>query len=118
MGSILYTKSHRRALRQLWEKSHPQERVPLWVRLHDLDKVVLLSLGVSKKFTSWIHRKFSFHHVENIFGVFNMMEMVYDWESARYTKVDKPLNAVETARKYYPQFLQHTQEISSKEFPE
>ena len=29
------------------------------------------------------------------------MEMVLDWESARYTKPDKPLNAYDTLYKYY-----------------
>ena len=28
--------------------------------------------------------------------------MVLDWESARYTKPDKPLNAYDTLYKYYP----------------
>ena len=30
------------------------------------------------------------------------VEMVLDWESARYTKPDKPLNAYDTLYKYYP----------------
>ena len=29
--------------------------------------------------------------------------MVLDWESARYTKPDKPLNAYDTLVNYYPQ---------------
>ena len=29
--------------------------------------------------------------------------MIVDWECARYTKPDKPLNAYETLCKYYPQ---------------
>ena len=29
--------------------------------------------------------------------------MVLDWESARYTKPDKPLNAYDTLYKYYPE---------------
>ena len=31
------------------------------------------------------------------------IEMVLDWESARYTKPDKPLNAYDTLYKYYPE---------------
>jgi len=30
------------------------------------------------------------------------IEMILDWESARYTKPDKPLNAYDTLDKYYP----------------
>ena len=30
-------------------------------------------------------------------------EMALDWESARYTKEDKPLNAYDTLYKYYPE---------------
>ena len=29
--------------------------------------------------------------------------MIIDWECARYTKPDKPLNAYDTLYKYYPQ---------------
>ena len=28
----------------------------------------------------------------------------YGWECARYTKLDKPLNARETMEQYYPQY--------------
>lgn len=38
-------------------------------------------------------------------------EMVLDWESARFTKPDKPLNAIETAEKYYPNLLEDVKEI-------
>ena len=32
----------------------------------------------------------------------DFIQMVIDWECARYTKPDKPLNARETLYKYYP----------------
>ena len=35
------------------------------------------------------------------------MEMVLDWESARYTKPDKPLNAYDTLYKFYPELEEH-----------
>ena len=31
--------------------------------------------------------------------------MVIDWECARFTKPDKPLNARETLYKYYPELI-------------
>ena len=33
----------------------------------------------------------------------NWLEIIIDWECARYTKPDKPLNAYETLLKYYPE---------------
>jgi len=35
------------------------------------------------------------------------IEMILDWESARYTKDDKPLNAYDTLNRFYP----HLQEV-------
>ena len=37
--------------------------------------------------------------------------MILDWESARYTKPDKPLNARETMEKYYPEYRKHVELI-------
>lgn len=47
---------------------------------------------------------FSWHHVNNKIGWFRINEAIFDWESARFTKPDKPLNARETCLKYYPQY--------------
>lgn len=33
----------------------------------------------------------------------DFIQMVIDWECARYTKPDKPLNARETLAKFYPE---------------
>jgi len=49
-----------------------------------------------------MHRRYSRHHVESIRKK-NYEEMVIDWECARFTKPDKPLNAYETMKKYYPE---------------
>ena len=35
----------------------------------------------------------------------------HDWECARYTKPDKPLNARETMEKYYPEYRKHVELI-------
>ena len=43
------------------------------------------------------------HHDNNIPKTkLDYLEMILDWESARYTKDDKPLNAFDTLNKYYP----------------
>jgi len=40
--------------------------------------------------------------------------MIIDWECARYTKVDKPLNAYETLMKYYPEEVDNILPILKK----
>ena len=40
--------------------------------------------------------------------------MIIDWECARYTKLDKPLNAYETMTKYYPQEKENIMPILKK----
>lgn len=81
--------------------------------LHDLDKILLwypVALVLHKD-TKWCHnhhRRFSKHHVENKSKKTrkDYINMIIDWECARYTKPDKPLNAYETMQKFYPE-LQH-----------
>lgn len=73
---------------------------------HDLDKIFLY-LIFNKKTVQKIHRWYSSHHVRqtidgNLINPKDPLQAVLDWESARYTKPDKPLNAYETWRKYYP----------------
>ena len=70
---------------------------------HDLDKMYLL-LFYRKKDIEGIHRELSRHHDNDIEKDYlDYVEMVLDWESARYTKPDKPLNAYDTLYRFYPQ---------------
>lgn len=69
--------------------------------LHDLDKVFLLILP--EKAERKLHRLLNKHHVECIFG-FDPLEAVIDWECARFTKPDKPLNARQTLDRFYPEY--------------
>ena len=49
-----------------------------------------------------MHRNSSSHHQNELEKKdIDYIEMVLDWESARYTKLDKPLNAYDTLYKYY-----------------
>jgi hypothetical protein len=57
---------------------------------------------------------FSWHHINNKIGYFRLSEAIFDWESARYTKPDKPLNARETCLKYYPQLKAQVFEFCDK----
>jgi len=40
--------------------------------------------------------------------------MIIDWECARFTKYDKPLNAYETMTKYYPEEIENILPILKK----
>lgn len=102
MKRIDKIKLHRKIIRTLFETYNPGKKIPIWVYLHDLDKLIMIKLGVQPKLASKIHRKFAFHHAENIFGIINGIEMIYDWESARFSKPDKQLNAIETCEMFYP----------------
>ena len=68
---------------------------------HDLDKILLSLLpeDVERK----LHRRLNRHHVESWFG-FSPIEAIIDWECARITKPDKPLDARGTMEKFYPEW--------------
>lgn len=97
---IQYTLRHRQAFRTIEKKFYG--RVSIRGCLHDLDKVIMYPFfGV--KLTNKIHRIFARHHVRRAKTMADYREMVIDWECARYTKLDKPLNAYDTLYKFYPQ---------------
>ena len=94
MALVKYTMAHRRALNRLAAKfgySFP---------MHDLDKVFLYPL-LGTRLTHNLHRRFSGHHFHNG-DIRNKTEAALDWECARATKPDKPLDAYDTWEKYYP----------------
>lgn len=81
---------------------------------HDVIKGINILVFGDKQATAW-HRKYSRHHAVVInpsstsaiipgtgsIDITNKIEAAIDWESARYTKPDKPLTAYETWLKYY-----------------
>lgn len=75
--------------------------------LHDTEKLVLYTMMDSKS-VSTLHRNYSIHHSKNLLqggpkaAMMNRRESIFDYECARYTKPDKPLNAYETIKKYFP----------------
>ena len=69
--------------------------------LHDVDKLFLY-LFLSKETTSNIHRRIARHHVDEMSSLEDYKQAMVDWECARYTKPDKPLNAYDTLYKFYP----------------
>ena len=101
---IKYTYKHRRIVMLLAEKhfSNNQELLEQ-IKYHDLDKMYMY-LFYGKKDVSRIHRDLTVHHENDLEkSELDYIEMVLDWESARYTKPDKPLNAYDTLVNYYPQ---------------
>ena len=96
---IPYTLKHKKAMLMLEKKflGHNSLRI----LLHDSDKILLyiffpfLTLHANKT----IHRKLNKHHHYDEIYLLNdkiIREIVLDWESAHYTKPDKP----ETARDF------------------
>lgn len=81
-------------------------KAPLRAKLHDLDKLVMLVFGVKPATASKIHRKMVKHHrllkKPHKMKWDDKIEVIMDWESARFTKPDKPLNARDTMDKHYP----------------
>ena len=101
---IEYTYKHRKIVIYLAKKYFKTNKELLEkVKLHDLDKLFMY-LFYEKESASDIHRDMNFHHQNKLpKSELDYMEMVLDWESARYTKPDKPLNAYDTLVKYYPE---------------
>lgn len=97
-----YTLRHRKAFRQVEKELTGRVSLSGW--MHDLDKVILyLIFGV--KITSKIHHAIAGHHVPNCLSSNkNKIQAIIDWECARITKPDKPLNAHDTLLKYYSEY--------------
>lgn len=66
---------------------------------HDLIKSINVLL-FGDRIATKLHRRFSNHHLKNG-DIKNKVEACIDWESARFTKPSKPLNARQTWEKYY-----------------
>jgi len=91
---IAYTIAHKKAVITTYRKIVGY--VPLSGYLHDLDKVILLKIGINQKTVKKIHRRIAKHHHWKTSKEKVLIEMVIDWESSRFTKPDKP----RTARQY------------------
>lgn len=99
MDRIKYTLAHRKAFREMERQLLGHNTVRSL--FHDLDKVFLYPFFEYKKVHNW-HRNHMHHHEVKAKTHSDFVQMVIDWECARYTKPDKPLNARETLDKFYP----------------
>lgn len=62
---------------------------------HDMDKVCC-GMAYPQLTVDYFHRMFNGHHIEGLItnnSIYDWMEMIFDWESAPYTKPDKCSNA-------------------------
>lgn len=99
---LVYTYKHRKLLIYLAKKYYNNEELIERLNHHDMDKMYLL-LFYDKKDINKFHRAMSTHHDNELpKTTLDYVEMILDWESARYTKDDKPLNAYDTMVKFYP----------------
>jgi len=101
MGAIKYTLEHRKAFKKVEKELLGRNT---WRSIvHDIDKVILYNFWEHKKVKEF-HRKTARHHVENDIKKTkaDYIEMVIDWECARLSKPDKPLNAYDTLYNIYP----------------
>lgn len=98
---IPYTWKHKIAFIQVEKRLTGKIRFKSY--FHDMDKVILFVLSPLCGYHEWtinkFHRNHSTHH--DVIGT-DYLSMMIDWECARFTKPDKPLNARETMEKYYP----------------
>ena len=103
---LLYTYKHRKLLAFLAQKYDKDNKELLErLKIHDLDKMFLL-LFYDKKVIEPVHRALATHHDNELEkSELDYIEMVLDWESARYTKPDKPFNAYDTLYKFYPHLV-------------
>lgn len=97
---VKYSINHRKAFRSVEKQllGHNTFRS----LFHDLDKVILYNFFDYKDVHNW-HRNNMRHHSIKAKTHSDFVQMVIDWECARFTKPDKPLNARETLYKFYPE---------------
>lgn len=103
LKKISYTLRHKKAFLKV--EKQLRGRNTLRGYLHDIDKPFLyLALWIKYEDIQKIHRKNSKHHVRNnlVKSKDDLIDTIIDWECARITKPDKPLNAYETLLKFYP----------------
>lgn len=100
LADIKYTLNHRKAFRQVEKQLLGHNTVRSL--FHDLDKVFWYLIFDHKTVHTW-HRKMTRHHELRASTHADYIQMVVDWECARFTKPDKPLNARQTLEKFYPQ---------------
>lgn len=100
-----YTYRHRRAMEylihKLLQEGEIKNEMLKRVVEHDMDKIIMYQF-VSREEASAYHKNTSRHHMSNKLPktYCDKLEAVLDYESAGYTKPDKPLNAFDTINRF------------------
>lgn len=100
----IYTYKHRKALLYVIDKyvKDPLVKEEMYkrARVHDMDKI-LMYFFMEQVESQLYHVEHKSHHLESgkVDNYLDRLEMVLDYESAPYTKPDKPLNAYDFTRK-------------------
>lgn len=98
--SIKYTLDHKKAFLKVEKELTGHNSIRGY--FHDSDKI-FLKLFLPLEMVSKIHRYYSRHHSKRAKTRKDYVQMIIDWECARYTKPDKPLNARDTLNKFFPE---------------
>ena len=105
---INYTWEHKKAFLKVEKDLYGKNTLGGYC--HDLDKLIMYILGVPKNVAHDIHVATAPHHMRN--GKIKSPEKaVIDWESARYTKPDKPLSARDFYEKCCPKMPEIEEEF-------
>ena len=102
---IHYTLKHKLAFLQVEKQLRGKNTLSGY--LHDTEKPLMylfcfwMSIADIHKF----HRAHNRHHVKNNLkkSPDDLLDTIIDWECARITKPDKPLNAYDTLMTFYPE---------------
>ena len=97
--AIQYSKVHRIAFRNLEKRLLGKNTIRSF--FHDVDKIILYHF-LPTEFVHTCHQWWARHHERRAKTYDDFVQMVIDWECARVTKPDKPLNAYDTLYKFYP----------------
>lgn len=99
---ILYSWKHRKAFMKLEKELLGKNTLRGY--LHDVDKIILYHF-LPTEFVHICHQWWSKHHERRAKTHNDFVQMVIDWECARITKPDKPLDAHVTLYKFYPHMV-------------
>ena len=105
---------HKNAILKLWAIENTKVSLSRVIK-HDLEKVILIII-LGDRIATKIHRKVARHH--NIKTDEDFYEAYLDWASARHTKPEMQMDAIQTASKYHPELylkcINHYNEVNFK----
>lgn len=119
LQKTLYTLKHKIAFLKVEKKLRGKNTLSGY--MHDIEKpfLYLFCFWLNTSKIHQIHQKYNRHHVRNSLKKTDddLLDTIIDWECARMTKPDKPLNAYDTLIKYYPEYVTSYLPIIKKYLP-